>query len=267
MSTQQIGEILSGTVNGVNKVFTASHIPDENTLLVYDNGNTAAQTSVNGAAVTLVSPPTVGHQVFGVYLLTSADSIDLTTLAAVKSFGEFKTTTEDNLLQAMITAFSQYVLDRTGRRSFNSIVAYTDSFNGNGRPTLWLNDWPVTGLTQVIVNGATQILSTGPTVPGIVIGPNQKSIGFAYGSFGLFSKGFNNISVAYTAGYSSTPDNLAQACCEAVVLNSKRRAWTDMRSKSIGTGGSNGTTSYQDWELPPHVDRIINQFTRTAVLS
>jgi hypothetical protein len=265
MSTQ-IGEILTGTVDGLNTSFSISHVPDPGSLNIVVDGVAATITSQTGTAVVLSTPPPAASVPFAYYTYASPADIDLTTLALVKSFGEIKGATEDSLLQTMITAFSRYIMNRTGRTALNQVLTFSDVFDGNGSSFLLLPEFPVTALTLVNVAGVVQTLSSGFNVPGIRISQDKRGIMYAYGHIGRFYKGLANVMIEYSAGYAATPEDLSHACSETIVLNYKRRGWTDMKSKSTGAAGVSGTTAYQDWEIPPHADRIISSYERKGSL-
>src|SRR5690349_23195383 len=168
----------------------------------------------------------------------SANAIDLTTLAAVKSWlAAGSGTSDDTTIQDCITAFSAYVLRITARSNadgsipaaspFNSVVSYNEWYDGPGGTRLMLRNWPVVTVTSVTVDTVTIPQSTAPNVPGWVIDGSAKSLsmrgngnaGFVNGSLVVgfqnlrsFARGFvfsdsqpQNVNVQYTAGFTAVP--------------------------------------------------------------
>jgi hypothetical protein len=195
-----------------------------------------------------------------------ATSIDLTTLANVKARAGVGTTQEDTEIQRLITAFSRYVMTRTSRTALNSIVAFEKSLNGKGGYLQLLPEFPITALTEVQINGEVMTLSTGYNVAGIAIMDDLKYIGFVGGYLGRFYRGFQNVLVKWSAGYSAVPSDLEQACCECVAIAARKKAWLDMKSKSTSVQGATATTTYRDWEIPPHEDRVLDAYTQKVVM-
>lgn len=222
---------------------------------------------------------------FYVHALTSPE--DLTTLTAVKNWAEIKKDDEDADIADCITAFGHYMLNRTGRDTLNVVKEFTEEYDGHGTSRLFLRNFPITALTSVMVNGISVQISLGYNLPGVYVdgGRRKESIGFRDSAGGIsssymypsvvaggkFLRGQANIQVVYRAGYAeaqtgfeftATPPDLEMAARKAVALNYKRKAWQDLRSKSLSAAGGAGTTSYYDWEFPPDVARVILDYCR-----
>lgn len=259
---RRINEPLAGAVDGLNKLFSSSEPPDAGSLSVFVDMAPAAMLSVVGKDITLSTAPAIGSQVFGAYTVTSADDIDLTTLEAVKAWGEIKGTSEDSVIQAAITGFSKHIHLRTGRDALKSIEDFTEVYDGNGSPRMLLRNYPIVSVTSVLVDGSPAAIAPGYGVAGVTIIEEKKGIGFGFGSSGRFTQGIANIQVIYQAGYDGVPVDLELAVREAVATNYKRRAWADLKSKSIAVQGTTGTTTYRDWKLTPQIEAIIDDYTR-----
>ena len=203
------------------------------------------------------------------------ESINLTTLAHVKSWAEANSDDDDFIIQLCIAAFSKMALNRTGRDTLSTIKQFTEVKDGNGSMLLFLRNYPIAALTSVQVNSINVAISTGYGVAGVAVhGDRRNSIvvqknmlGFAtlpsfYGTyFPYFCHGFNNVQVIYTAGYGCVPVDLEQCATEVVSVNYKRKAWQDLKSKALTAQGS-GTTSYRDWEMSPGQERVIDDYKR-----
>lgn len=151
--------------------------------------------------------------------LPATNPIDLTTLAKVKSRAEAVGTNDDQDIQDAITAFSQWIIDYTGKASLNSVGSYDELYDGNGNSRMFLRNSPIQSLTQVIINGVSIPLSAAFGQWGAIIDQSKKSISlrggignfstFPYPSYAAFRRnsgnptfqqGIANIEVLYTAG-------------------------------------------------------------------
>lgn len=199
----------------------------------------------------------------------AANPIDLTTLADVKTYlGITATSSDDTELQNLITGASQYWLTRTGRASLNSVVTVANErYDGNGRDTLMLRQWPIQSVTSLTVNGFSVPASPDYIQYGYVIDQRQTAIvilgagTYGGGGYGVnFCYGRLNVNVSYTAGYSATPLDVAEAVIKQVAQNYKRRRTTDEEMISIPQTG--GTTRLRDWSIPPECLEVLNAYRR-----
>jgi len=281
MAVENIGEQLMGAVDNTNRVFSTSLTPNVNTLVVYVDMVAVEIESIDptGQQATLVVAPTSGQQVFGTYQHSTADDIDLTTLAAVKAMAEVSSTKEDSELQDLITSFSRFAMNYTGCRVLNRVLVITDDdpYSGKGGTTLFLRQYPLVSIQAVIVNGQQLPISTGRTSGGVAILDREKSgitirrpMGGMNESFGLglqgcFAMGNANIYVDYTAGNNGTPPDLEMAARTECAIAYKRKLAMDLKSKSLSVQGGAGTTSYRDWDVTPRTQKILNFYTRKTV--
>ena len=63
----EIYEALTGTIDGVNVIFTTSQTPEFGTLHVFDDMVEVTVSSYTGTTITLALPPAAGSQLFAVY--------------------------------------------------------------------------------------------------------------------------------------------------------------------------------------------------------
>ena len=218
-------------------------------------------------------------------------NLDLTTVANVKDWLEIPLddTTDDNLIQACITAAGTYWLWRTGLAPqngeytgspLNSQVSVTETYNGNGSPRMFLRLIPIVSVQSLVINAVPINQSTAYGIPGWVIDGDARSIWIRYGggtnvtvtfpyypgliAGNYFQKGIQNVTVEYTAGYATTPFDVEQASKQMVSENYKRRQWIGLRSQSMGMNA--GSTTYNSWVVAPEVEAVITAYTRTAVV-
>lgn len=209
----------------------------------------------------------------------TSSEIDLVSLETLKSWLSIPLTNtgDDSILQLLISSFSQYVLNRTGIKSFNSIQSYTDTLDGDNSTRIFLRNNPIVAVSSLVIGAFTPPQSSGPTSNGWYIEDNKKSLAFriATNTFmtgvpnGIypyaFLRGQGNIVVSYTAGYTSVPFDLEEAVMKACAINYKRKDWVDLASKSLASGqGVAGTTSYRKWMLPPEIISVLDFYSKQS---
>lgn len=244
-------------------------IPATFNPLPSDSGYTTVITATLGATpLADFEEPTV--------VVPPQEVIDLVTLDEVKTWLGFSPTNTscDASLQMLITSFSQYVLNRTGRASFKVVQQYSEVYDGNGNSRLFLDNTPIVSLIDVLIGLYSVPLSSGVSVPGIFIDRSKKSIVFRNSGFYLtpplsiypyrFMPGEGNVQVTYTAGYSAVPYDLQEIVIETVAQNYKRKDWIDLVSKQMSTPGASGTTSYRSWAMTPFAEEVIRFYSRIA---
>jgi len=165
--------------------------------------------------------------------------IDLTTLDDVKSYGEIASNKDDDLIQAAITAFSQFVLNKTGRETLSGVQTFTEVYDGNGSGKMMLRNSPIISISSLLIDGAPVQASSGYGSAGYYIEQTKRSIAIRNGSAGSFSstyypgtfglpfyfrKGAGNIQIIYLAGFASTATN-EQDTITAQTITLQEQGW------------------------------------------
>lgn len=204
-------------------------------------------------------------------------TVDICSLAQVKDWLGIpaSNTDDDSMIQGLITSFSQFVINKTGILSFNSVQNYVDVYDGNGNYRIFLNNRPITTVSSVIIGAYTVPQSTSLTSPGWFIEQSKKSIAFRSVGSALmppqsiypysFVSGVGNIQISYSAGYTRCPLDLQEACFKSVAIYYRRKDYIDLASKSLSAGaGVSGTITYRLWDLPPEIKSVIDFYSRYA---
>jgi hypothetical protein len=112
---------------------------------------------------------------------------DLVDLATVKQYLEIApgNTTDDDLLQALITGASNYWLLRTSRDSLNAVQDYAETYDGPGGLRLPLRNYPIVSVASVSVAGAAFAGSDGTTA-GWVIDQSRKGLAIVGATTGTY---------------------------------------------------------------------------------
>jgi len=178
---------------------------------------------------------------------------DLTTLADLRQWLTIPdaVTDDDELLTRAISAVSaaiQTYLNRTIAQA-----SYTDTRNGNGGYALSFGQYPVSAVASLSIDGNSIPASSSPTTPGYVFSPTQLLLR-CY----RFCTGVQNVTFTYTAGYVSTPLELAQACIEWISLRYRERDRIGQRSKSVG----GETISYFIGAMPDSCKLVLNNWRK-----
>jgi len=182
----------------------------------------------------------------------------LTDLASVKTWLGITGTGADAQLTALITSVSG-AIRLYCNRNFGS-ASYTETYDGSGSQRQWLNQRPVTAVSSVTLNGVALTVRPSNNVGGYGWAFNRNELLFAGGVFGA---GFQNLTVAYTAGLSYTfadyPD-LWQAA--AMWVGIIYRSATRIGKTSEGL--ANNTTSFLVNDIPFEVKTILDGYKQVS---
>ena len=135
---------------------------------------------------------------------------DLVQLATVKSWLGVASSADDALLSALITQISRAIYNYINR-SFVLPANVTEAYDGSGRESLILRNWPVGAISAVVVDGkpippAPMIVAGVLSAPGYVLEqaddqpPGAMQQLYLRGPY-RFHKGRQNVVVSYRAGY------------------------------------------------------------------
>ena len=191
---------------------------------------------------------------------------DLTTLADVKAWLQTGQSAfppaDDALLTRLITAASQYIQTWLNRRIAQ--CDYLEVRDGTGGQRLQFSSFPVSAVLSLTIDGMP-ILPAPPPSPsagltmGYVFSPTQLAIRGYY-----FTRRSQNIVITYTAGYPTTPPEIAQACIELVALRYRERTRIGEVSRSVG-GGETVTYAQKDMSLP--IATLLQQYRAVAPIA
>jgi hypothetical protein len=177
---------------------------------------------------------------------------DLTTLANVKAYlsPPLVTTADDALLSRLVTAASQFIQSWLNRTI--ATATYSETRNGAGGTRLFLRNRPVTAIASLTIDGvAIAPSSQPPTGDGYLFDDSS-----LYLIGHCFTRGAQNVSVHYTAGFAATPPEIEQACIALVALRYKERDRIGQGSKNVG----GETVSFQQKDMPADVATILDQY-------
>lgn len=187
---------------------------------------------------------------------------DLTTLPVVQdwlSSGGASPGNTDMVLSRLITTRSGSIMAYLQRSSFRS-QTYVDTFDGKGGRTYFLNEWPVTSVQAVTVDGITVPASDGKSPGWLLQGWNGYPPGSPQGVELIggyaYSCGRGNVSITYTAGYLiSAEPAVVPATPFEVFVKQPQGSWTADGGVQYASGGAlvlvTGTPSVGQYALIP----------------
>jgi hypothetical protein len=147
----------------------------------------------------------------------------LTTLEAVKQYVRVATTTDDDLIIQLINACSS-AIENYCRRKFKG-QTFTEDYDGTNHKYINLKNYPVSAVSTVSVDG------TALNASGYVC---KKETGVLVRKGGKWNEGDVNVTVTYTAGFATIPDDLELAC--KIYVNSIYKADVQSFSTTFNEG-------------------------------
>jgi Phage gp6-like head-tail connector protein len=188
---------------------------------------------------------------------------DLTNLADVKAWLQTGQNpfpaTDDALLSRLIGAASGFIQNWLGRRIASA--DWLEVRDGTGGQLLAFANIPVTAILSLSIDGLS--ISPAPADGGFGAGYTFTPTELALRGY-VFTRRPQNVVVTYTAGYATTPPDIAQACIELVCQRYRERSRIGEVSKSLG-GGETVTFSQQD--MTDDVKTLLSQYRAVAPVS
>lgn len=179
---------------------------------------------------------------------------DLATIKDVELWLNIKPSNADeSILPRLITSVSAFIKSYIARDVTSR--TYTEKYNGAGGSVLLLREYPITAITSLTVNDSVVPFAATSASYGYVF--DDVAI-YLHGA--LFSTGTQNIVVTYTAGYTTVPPELVQACVELVALRYRERGRIGEVSKSV----QGETISYLQKSMPAAVQVVLNDYMRVV---
>lgn len=203
----------------------------------------------------------------------SSSDIDLTTVAAVSAYMGGDNSASASLIQSLITAASAFA-EQYCSRDFR-LLERTERYNGLGTQRIILRVAPVSAVASLTIDGTP-----------ITARATELGYGFVFDDTGtlyvdgcyVFSRGWQNISVTYTAGWVTPgqaaatsppgtvtlPLDMQQAVIEMVALKFKaQRNNIGIAARQI----AGETISYTQADIPKSAQPVFDFYSRVGVWS
>jgi hypothetical protein len=184
---------------------------------------------------------------------------DLCTLADLKAWLPNQGNNDDATLQALISNGSAQILQYLDRTHIlaSAIGTLNELYDGNGSDRLLPHLFPIVTVTSVSVDGVVLAQSTTATSVGYLWDTRRILLRGL-----IFSRGVQNVQIAYTAGYPGVPLDLKQAAIETFALAYRQRTHIGEKSNSMS---GQVTLAFDMSEIPPRAMAVINQYRRLAL--
>ena len=185
---------------------------------------------------------------------------NLTTLEDTKEYREIEGTDNDNLLQQLIGAASQFVKTETGYEWVET--TYKELIDGERTETLILTQKPIISVVSLVINGETissdnyYIYNESGMLKRQDIG--IYNVGYTHHSRKglLFPRGQQNIEVEYVAGYEDVPQDLQKAVWSMINTQLGGKGYEGLESYSIG----DESMKWREAGLPVEVQQTIARY-------
>lgn len=199
-------------------------------------------------------------------------NIDLTTVEAVQRYLGSADISDDEKanIQRCITSAGIYWLWKTGRKLVDGVspfvqpVTNDEWYDGPGGQRMFVRDTPLVSISSLQIDGVAIAESTAWGVNGWIIDSSKKSITLRGPARFTYRGQGSNVHLISQSGYTATPPDIVDKATVMVAVNYKRRQWIDQASQSMAMGA--GTVTFREWELPPDVCAVMDNYSRTAIV-
>lgn len=195
--------------------------------------------------------------------------------------------TDDALLARLITAASDFIVTWLSRPIASANWQETRDGKGGSRMQLWAT--PVTAILGVAFRNGDGLIPIpalpGSTPSGIVTIPaasqqiivptftgSTGALGYTFTPTELclwgwtFYRGFQNVIVQYTGGYTTVPGDIQQACIELVVRKYRERTRIAEHSRSLGGAETvaYSTVMFSHHDMVTDIQVLLQQYRQVS---
>jgi hypothetical protein len=163
---------------------------------------------------------------------------------------------EDGFLGILVNEANAWILGELGRDIAEN--DYVETRNGNGTPILLLEQYPVSAVTSVTLDGEEipERVDTGDGGWVLIDAPP----GVLALDGGYWTKGIQNVVIEYTAGYDPIPPDIQGAATEYAAQRYRARDRVGLMSRSVG----GESVSYQTLTLPASISSVVERYRRRS---
>jgi hypothetical protein len=176
---------------------------------------------------------------------------DFCTLANAKAWAKVSVADDDALITSIVSSVTSEFQRYLGRDFLTA--SFVERYDGNDMPSLRTRQYPITAVSALTIGGVSIPLAASSEGVGYMFNDEWM---FLYGF--LFTRGLQNISLSYTAGYSVVPTSLDIAAREQVTYEYLKRNRIGEISRNIG----GQVVSFQITEFAEGVQQVLDQFRR-----
>ena len=181
----------------------------------------------------------------------------LTTLPAVKEYLGITVSTYDTLIEGFIHRATD-MIENYCSRHFRA-ADYTEYHDGRGLAELYPNEYPVNSVSH-IYDDPDWVWGTDTEVDSDDYRIRDNAVIVL--KSGTFSDDVQNIKLEYNAGYSTIPEDLAQACIEQCAWMFRQSAEGASLLGVTAKSHADGSVSYTAQDLLPQVRRVLEKYRK-----
>lgn len=160
--------------------------------------------------------------------------LDTNALTTVSNLEQYLGDIDDNLAINLINRASD-LIEKYCNRTFHSTAYVNEVYDGTGSNSISLKQYPVTVFTSLDKRNTTDNVDSWTTINSQLYFIENNSGVIYYAPNGCFQEGFQLYRASYTAGYTTIPDDLEEACIRlAVEMYNDRKKSGDVSQESIG---------------------------------
>lgn len=180
----------------------------------------------------------------------------LITLSDYKSYKKITKTDSDEELNGIIASVSSLIKTYCGHSFIDYYsIPKVEVFNVNeSQHALLLNEWPVKNVSSVEYRDSYD-------KPYEVLTPSDyyvdTNIDTVFKHSGYWPAGFGSVKITYTAGYTTTPEDIKIAALDLVHHYFKEEY---KERKSLGAASIDNSTKFNASKWPAHVIRVLDLY-------
>jgi len=159
----------------------------------------------------------------------------------------------ENLINSVSAFFNLY----TNRHLLS--ISHTEYYDGDGSNVQYLNNYPITAVTSLYIDanhsyGSNSLIDKSEYIV-------YEDIGKIVLLNGVFDKGAQSVKIVYTAGYTSVPHDLRQACLDQIKFQFLR--WKNNREGILSvTLEGQSVSMVEVKDLLPSVRIVLDRYVR-----
>jgi hypothetical protein len=167
-------------------------------------------------------------------------------------------TADDDLIKLWINTATDD-LERECDRQLSSRAVTGELHHGRGQNALLLRQWPITAISELRIDAKSEFTDASTLIPttDYQVGDDGNSIIYKNA---VFPRGYNNLRVTYTAGFTTVPSDLVMAALWIVSWMHSIRNAADIGRASKNKEGE--TVSYLQTS-PQYVKDAVARYKRT----
>jgi hypothetical protein len=179
---------------------------------------------------------------------------NFTSAALVKGRLGISVATDDTQIELLIDGIVAKFKEFTGRGLYTA--AYTEVLDGRNTSEITVKNPPITAITSVTVGGEAYSVAATSTAAGYQFSDQQV---YLLNVVRGFRRGKRNVTIVYTGGYTTIPQDLKEAALQQACFEYKRRRHEGENSMNLGNGEQ---LVYEPADFLPAVKTVLMRHMR-----